>query len=99
MVARSKASEILGENCSASLAARRYEQVIRLLSLVVVASLVATSCSIGKAAHEISNSINQTANVLDSGIQALTTNSDDWQQVLQDMQSKLTGEAQATIRN
>jgi len=84
---------------SASFEARRYGQVIRFLALVVVASLVATSCGIGKAAHEISNSINQAANVLDSGIQALTTNSNDWQQVLQDMQSKLTGDAQATIRN
>jgi hypothetical protein len=71
------------------------------VSVLLVLSL--TGCGL---ADTLKNAIgfgastaDRTLNILDGGIARLDNNSAEWQSVLEDMQSKLTTDAQSTIRN
>jgi len=66
---------------------------------VVVAALACVSCDLSSLWPHASSIVEQTATALNDAIAALQSESADWQQVLKDLEKKLTADAQATIRN
>ena len=73
------------------------------VSVTFFVTVALTLSSFGCGACDIKPAIEDTTNrtlaVLDDGINSLENASADWQKVLQDMISKLTADAQSTIRN
>lgn len=74
-----------------------------LLWLIVLMPILIAGCSIGdkidKLTDKVSDVAGDTVATLDNAIDALDRNSASWQSVLQDTTTKLTDEAQSTIRN
>ena len=74
-----------------------------LLWGMLIAPLLISGCSIGdkidKATDKVSDIAGDTVATLDNAIDALDRNSSSWQAVLQDTTSKLTKDAQSTVRN
>ncbi|MER2514572.1 MAG: hypothetical protein ABTQ25_19550 [Nitrosomonas ureae] len=75
----------------------------RFLWLMAFIPILIAGCSIGdkidRLTDEVSDVAGDTVATLDNAIDALDRNSASWQSVLQDTTTKLTDEAQSTVRN
>ncbi|WP_310554842.1 hypothetical protein [Flavobacterium sp.] len=57
-----------------------------------------SGCNLFKTIGEIPNTVNKTENLIDDAIAEISNQSSSWQTTLQDLEGKLVGDAQSTVR-
>ena len=70
---------------------------MKTLFYLVLISLF-SGCSVLKTLENLPDTLNKTENLIDDAIAEISTQSSSWQTTLQNLESKLVGDAQSTIR-
>lgn len=67
--------------------------------IAICSALFLHGCDLGRLQTTVENATTATEDVLNDAINALSSQSSDWQRILQEAQGKLTADTQATVRN